>query len=152
VEERSIVQESYKFIPDGLAGRIRTKKIIDFTSKDANSGYGLVRAQWTPKSDYFVFSTFSSGGHSSWHFPTFVYSVRDDICVPLDNYYDCITKGDFVIFPDGILEIYIIDKNALDYPPKKIWIHTEKEFREIFKNPLKIKGEKFKKWKNIFAP
>src|ERR1041385_6868912 len=33
--------------------------------------------QWSPDSKFLLFTTASSGGHSPWHFKTYVYSVAD---------------------------------------------------------------------------
>src|SRR5437899_963523 len=43
---------------------------LDYSSEDSEHGFGIVKAAWTPDSNYFVFSLTSSGGHQSWHFPT----------------------------------------------------------------------------------
>jgi hypothetical protein len=46
----------------------------DFSSPRGTNGYYVVRAAWSPDSQFFVFSMSSSGGHSPWSFPTFVFS------------------------------------------------------------------------------
>lgn len=48
----------------------------DHSSVDHEHGYGVIFAGWTPDSRFFVYSVASSGGHSAWHFPTYVF-VRD---------------------------------------------------------------------------
>jgi hypothetical protein len=48
----------------------------DFSSPRGTNGYYVASAQWSPDSQYFVFSLSSSGGHSPWSFPTKVYSVK----------------------------------------------------------------------------
>jgi len=40
-----------------------------YQSDGGEHGYGVVKAQWTPDSKYFVFSLESSGGHQPWHSP-----------------------------------------------------------------------------------
>jgi hypothetical protein len=35
-------------------------------------------AAWSPDSQFIVMTTDSAGGHSPWHFESFVYSVKDD--------------------------------------------------------------------------
>jgi hypothetical protein len=53
----------------------------DFSSPRGTNGYYVVRAKWSPDSQFFVFSMSSSGGHSPWQFPTWVYSRQKDIIV-----------------------------------------------------------------------
>ena len=52
---------------------IRTSKGDTLTSKDYSSprgtnGYYVFDAKWSPDSQFFVYSTWSSGGHSPGHF------------------------------------------------------------------------------------
>jgi hypothetical protein len=69
---------------------------LDFSSEDAEHGYGLVKAEWTPDSQYFVFSLASSGGHQAWHASTEFYSQRDGTVRSLDDYSKSeITKAAF---------------------------------------------------------
>jgi len=46
----------------------------NFGSARGESGYYVVSAQWSPDSRFFVFSLSSSGGHSPWSFPIWVYN------------------------------------------------------------------------------
>ena len=46
----------------------------DYASPRGANGYYVVHAKWSPDSQFFVFSMSSSGGHSPWSFPTWVYS------------------------------------------------------------------------------
>ena len=60
---------------------IRTSKGDTLTSQDYSSprgtnGYYVVNAQWSPDSQFFVYSMSSSGGHSPWSFPTMVYGHK----------------------------------------------------------------------------
>jgi hypothetical protein len=47
----------------------------DYSSPDGANGYYVLNAKWSPDSQFFVFSTMSSGGHSPWSFPIWVYSA-----------------------------------------------------------------------------
>ena len=47
--------------------------VNDHSSPDHEHGRGVLKAAWTPDSQFFVYSTTSSGGHSAWHFETFVF-------------------------------------------------------------------------------
>ena len=53
-------------------GKTVTSK--DFSSPRGANGYYVERAQWSPDLKFFVFSMSSSGGHSPWSFPTWVFS------------------------------------------------------------------------------
>jgi len=46
----------------------------DYASARGSNGYYVVNAKWSPDSQFFVYSMSSSGGHSPWSFPTWVYS------------------------------------------------------------------------------
>jgi hypothetical protein len=47
----------------------------DYSSPDGANGYYVLNAKWSPDSQFFVFSMMSSGGHSPWSFPIWVYSA-----------------------------------------------------------------------------
>lgn len=58
---------------------------------------GLVPAKvkWTADSKFLVFTTVSSGGHSPWHFTTYVFSVSDKKIVCLDDVIGPVVDSDF---------------------------------------------------------
>jgi len=47
----------------------------DYSSPDGANGYYVLNAKWSPDSQFFVFGMMSSGGHSPWSFPIWVYSA-----------------------------------------------------------------------------
>jgi len=53
----------------------------DYSSPRGANGYYVVRAKWSPDSQFFVYSMSSSGGHSPWQFPTWVYSRQKNLIV-----------------------------------------------------------------------
>lgn len=55
-------------------GTTRTSR--DFSSPRGANGYYVVNAEWSPDSKFFVFSLSSSGGHSPWSFPIWVYGFK----------------------------------------------------------------------------
>lgn len=72
-------------------------------SEDGEHGLGVVHASWTPDSQFFVYSASSSGGHQSWHFPTYFYSRVENGVQLLDDYTGPITESKFAIkAPDVI--------------------------------------------------
>ncbi len=70
---------------------------------DGNHGQIVEHAAWTPNSQFFVFATFSSGGHSAWHHWTFVWSRRDGKIHSLDDAYSSTMTDRFrLTAPDRI--------------------------------------------------
>ena len=48
----------------------------DFSSRDGEHGYGVVGAQWTPDSQFFVCQMSNSGGHSPLYAPVVFWSRK----------------------------------------------------------------------------
>jgi hypothetical protein len=61
----------------GPDAKLLTSK--DFSSPRGANGHYVVRAKWSPDSQFFVFSMASSGGHSPWSFPTWVFSRQKEL-------------------------------------------------------------------------
>lgn len=59
---------------------------LDYSSVDSEHGFGVAKAEWSPDSQYFVFSLTSSGGHQAWHAPTQFLSRKDGKIRTLDDY------------------------------------------------------------------
>jgi hypothetical protein len=59
----------------------------DYSSPRGANGYYVFHGQWSPDSQYFVFSMSSSGGHSPWSFPIKVYGVKKKL---IANFSDLI--------------------------------------------------------------
>jgi hypothetical protein len=51
----------------------------DYSSPRGTNGYYAYRAQWSPDSQFFVFSLSSSGGHSPWSYPIMVYGRQRNV-------------------------------------------------------------------------
>src|SRR5260370_3933689 len=77
---------------------------LDYSSEDNEHGFGVVKAEWTPDSQYFVFSLTSSGGHQAWHAPTQFLNRKDGRVRTLDDYFEFgISKADFrIIAPSTV--------------------------------------------------
>jgi hypothetical protein len=58
------------------AGNGSTVTSKDHSSPRGMNGYYVVRANWSPDSQFFVYSLTSSGGHSPWSFPMMVFSRK----------------------------------------------------------------------------
>jgi hypothetical protein len=90
---------------------------LDYTSEDGEHGFGVVKAAWTPDSNYFVFSLTSSGGHQAWHAPTLFYNIRDNTLRSLDSYVDAgISKGAFTLKEPNV----VLTEVWRDQEPKPI--------------------------------
>jgi hypothetical protein len=50
--------------------------VHDFSSEDGEHGYGVIGAQWTPDSQFFVCRMSNSGGHSPLYVPVVFWSRR----------------------------------------------------------------------------
>lgn len=58
-------------------GKLLTSK--DYSSASGANGYYVVGAKWSPDLQFFVYSMSSSGGHSPWSFPMWVYSRQKNL-------------------------------------------------------------------------
>ncbi|MGA8229223.1 MAG: hypothetical protein WCA55_22130, partial [Xanthobacteraceae bacterium] len=68
------------------AGDTLTSK--DYASPRGINGYYVYRAQWSPDSQFFVFSLTSSGGHSPWSYPIMVYSRQKNVIAKFSDMID----------------------------------------------------------------
>ena len=102
----------YNFSENGriLESRVRVRNskgalLFDksFVSKDHRHGMGVVQAEWTANSQFFVFSMSSSGGHQPWHAFTFVFSVSTIELISIDKIVEPVTSP-FKLFPPDSLE------------------------------------------------
>jgi hypothetical protein len=69
MESRIVIQTS--------EGKLLTSK--DYSSASGANGYYVVAAKWSPDAQFFVYSMSSSGGHSPWSFPMWVYSRQKNL-------------------------------------------------------------------------
>lgn len=104
--------------------------ILDYSSEDSEHGFGVVKAEWTPDSQYFVFSLSSSGGHQAWHAPTEFLSRKDGVVRSLDDYFEAagVSNADFhVEAPHTVTTEVWVDKDmpvSIDLahlPPLRSW-------------------------------
>jgi hypothetical protein len=103
---------------------------VDYSSGDNEHGFGVVKAEWTADSQYFVFSLTSSGGHQAWHAPTQFLSRKDGTIHSLDDYFAAagISKADFqLIAPNTVRTEVWKDKGVrvsvelAALPPLRSW-------------------------------
>jgi hypothetical protein len=85
--------------------------IKNFTSKDHEHGFSIIKGEWTYDSKFFVFSTISSGGHQAGHFPTFFYSRIDNKIHMLDHFVGIwVTNPEFFIQAPDLLSVTVSDR------------------------------------------
>ena len=89
---RACVVEVGKFPPPLNESRVdihdTSGKVLasrNFGSPKGDQGRSVVHSAWTPDSNFFVFSTRSSGGHSPWHGNTYFYSRKTNKFALLDD-------------------------------------------------------------------
>src|SRR5919112_602484 len=113
--------------PTGPGGREANESLVEirgarsglllrksFASGDGEHGYGVVRAEWTPDSQFFVFSAQSSGGHQPWHAPTFAYRRADRRLLAVDDLIGPVSSPLFEVRRPGLLytERWVVAKQA----------------------------------------
>jgi hypothetical protein len=103
---------------------------IDYSSADSEHGYGVVKAEWTSDSQYFVFSLTSSGGHQAWHVPTQFLSRNDGTIRSLDDYFASagISNADFRLIAPNTIKTEVWKDKAVPVtvkldalPPLRSW-------------------------------
>ena len=113
--------------PAGPAGRRAGESLVEmrdarsglllrksFASEDGEHGYGVVRAEWTADSRFFIFSLESSGGHQPWHAPTFVYRRADRRLLAVDDIGGPVSSPRFELREPGLLytERWVVAEQA----------------------------------------
>jgi hypothetical protein len=73
--------------------------VKDHSSTGGERGRYLFRADWTPDSRFFVYSTLSSGAHSIWHCETYAYDARRNCFFQLDNFLGPIVECEITLYP-----------------------------------------------------
>ena len=87
------------------AGKILLNK--SFSSDDGEHGFGVATAAWSEDSEYFAFSTVSSGGREPWHYPSFFYCSKTNRLLSVDDLLDSVTDPNLKLTPQDTLRIEI---------------------------------------------
>jgi hypothetical protein len=75
----------------------------DYSSGDGEHGQIVDEARWTPDSQFFVFSTYSSGGHQPWQTPTYFFDRRQNKIRDLGEFLPPVADSKFTLSaPDRI--------------------------------------------------
>ena len=99
------------------------------TSGSEWNGRYVLKSEWSADSKFFVFSTFSSGAHSSWNFQTFVYSVDENKFVSVDEKLRPVTDHDFQLTSPHTLQIETLNPSGIDFPSFKRTVDRATLFR-----------------------
>ena len=94
------------------------------------SGRLVCRFEWSPDSKFLVFTTSSSGGHSPWHFKTYVFSVADKTFRNLDDAIGSVTSPEFRFEAPDVLVVTV----GNDEQKKQVRVSLPKGISEI--NPV----------------
>lgn len=68
---------------------------LSLLSTDSQHGGHIEQITWSDDHKYLVFTTTSSGGHSPWHFPTYVFSTDSWAFLLIDDSLPAITDKSF---------------------------------------------------------
>jgi len=108
---RACVVEVGKFPPPLNESRVEIRdtsgKLVasrNFGSPTGDQGRSVVHSAWTPDSNFFVFSTRSSGGHSPWHWNTYFYSRKKNNFAQLDDTIGAVIKPNFKVQAPDVVE------------------------------------------------
>jgi len=79
----------------------------DFKSPDGEHGRNVQRREWSPDSQFFVFSTASSGGHSPWHWQTYFYDRKRNVFKEVDDFSGPVIKRNFKLTAPDRIEVQV---------------------------------------------
>ena len=76
-------------------------------------GHCIAQIAWSPDSQFLVFTTDSTGGHSPWHSPAFVFSVPDKSFRRMDDAIGSVLNpGKFRFIPPDVAVMGVHDPGA----------------------------------------
>ncbi len=94
--------------------------LTDHSSADHEHGQGVIFASWTPDSRFFVYSVSSSGGHSAWHFPTYVFVRERAAFFYLDELARPFVTPQFQLYPPNRFVSEARNDKGVDYPNEAV--------------------------------
>jgi hypothetical protein len=84
----------------------------DFGSPDHDHGRGVAFACWSPDSNYFVFSTVSSGGHHPWEYFTYAFDRQHRILRVLNDLVGPVVQTKFRLSSPDIISLAVWHPDA----------------------------------------
>ena len=102
----------------------------DYTSEDGEHGYGVTKAEWTPDSQFFVYSLESSGGHQAWNSPVWFFSRKENKFLSLDYALnDGVANPEFqVSAPDRVTVELYFSKRTRTVALHRLRLSTGRDF------------------------
>jgi hypothetical protein len=88
-----------------MRGNILATK--DLKSSDGEHGRNVQKTQSSPDSQFFVFSTASSGGHSPWHWQTYFYDRKAKAFKEVDDFTGPVIKRSFKLTAPDWIEVRV---------------------------------------------
>jgi hypothetical protein len=79
----------------------------DFKSPDGEHGRNVQKMECSPNSQFFAFSTASSGGHSPWHWQTYFYDRKTRAFKEVDDFTGPIIKRNFKLTAPDWIEVQV---------------------------------------------
>ncbi len=79
----------------------------DYSSGDGEHGQIVDEARWTPDSRFFVFSTYSSGGHQPWQAPTYFFDRQQSKIRALAEFLPPIADSKFKLRAPDLITVSI---------------------------------------------
>ena len=79
----------------------------DFKSPDGEHGRNVQKMEWSANSEFFVFSTASSGGHSPWHWQTYFYDRKRKTFKEVDDFTGPVIKRNFKLTAPDWIEVQV---------------------------------------------
>jgi hypothetical protein len=100
----------------------------------------IARIAWSPDSKYLVMTTVSPGGHSPWHFQSYVYCVNDKSLRDIDSVTGPIIDENFKFVSPHSVEMTITSHDEVSATPVTITIDLMKKARQMKKLGTRKEG------------
>jgi hypothetical protein len=101
------------------------------------------RAQWSPDSRYLVITTVSLGGHSPWHYPSYLYCADDRSLRYMDDVIGLVVSQNFTFVGPHTVRMGVggFGSNGVDFEhPKEIEIDLDQKSHAMRKRNNSTKG------------
>ncbi len=130
--------EAYESRIEIRTSRGRLMRQRSFASQDHNHGEGVGHAEWTSDGQFFVFNTFSSGGHQPWHVATYFYRVKDNRVYSFDMFVGSITSDFTLEGRDTLVTTRFDFDKKKEKEPVRIKLGTLMLRRTVFSRRLSV--------------
>ena len=79
----------------------------DYSSEDGEHGLYVEKASWSHDSQFFIYSTYNTGGHSAWQSVFYFYRRSDNKILPSYDYLPPITDSKFTLKEPDLITLTI---------------------------------------------